>query len=108
MTDQGKYTQLWKKYLPVISILLKKTDAGVQRLQFYKHEFDKTGARSKTGYHFAVRVNEGKLIRKEVMRAPAMDLLMVLNENDMTSQVLKNKQLLITLTKDYELIIENA
>ena len=108
MTDQGKYIWLWKKYLPVISILLRKTEAGTQKLQFYKYEFDKTGARNKTGYSFSARIVQGKFSGKEAMKTSAADLLKVMNEDDTISSWLKDKELLISMSKSYELTIERA
>lgn len=107
MTDQGKYIWLWKKYLPAIFILLKKTETGTQKLQFYKYEFDKTGAKNKTGYSFSMHLAKGKPTGERPKPA-ASDLMTVLNENETIAQWLKDRDLQISMSKGYELTLEKV
>ena len=79
MRDAGVYTQLWKKYLPVIRLLLKKTADTDQKLQIYKHEFASTGAKNKLGYIFNLEIVNGKAVNKSAAIAVSFDLL---NAND--------------------------
>lgn len=106
MRDAGVYTQLWKKYLPVIRLLLKKTADSEQKLQIYKHEFVSTGAKNKLGYIFNLEIVNGKAINKSAALASSFDLLNVLNENELTSEWLKGKSVKISVNKACELSMQ--
>ena len=103
MRDAGVYTQLWKKYLPVIRLLLKKTADTDQKLQIYKHEFASTGAKNKLGYIFNLEIVNGKAVNKSAAIAVSFDLLNVLNENTLTNEWLKGKNVKISVNKACEL-----
>lgn len=103
MRDAGVYTQLWKKYLPVIRLLLKKTADTDQKLQIYKHEFASTGAKNKLGYIFNLEILNGKAINKSSAIAVSFDLLNVLNDNALTAEWLKGKSVKISVNKACEL-----
>lgn len=105
MRDAGVYTQLWKKYLPVIRLLLKKTSDSDQKLQIYKHEFVSTGAKNKLGYIFNLEIVNGKSINKSSAIAVSFDLLNVLNENPLTAEWLKGKSVKISVNKACELTL---
>lgn len=106
MRDAGVYTQLWKKYLPIIRILLKKTEDGDQKLQIYKHEFVATGAKNKLGYIFNLELVNGKAVNKSNSTAPASDLLNLMNENELIAQWLKEKSVKISVNKACELNLQ--
>jgi len=106
MTDKGVYVQLWKKYLPVIKLLLKKTDKGEQKLQLYKHEIEKTGARNKLGYVFNMELLNGKPVTKLEQKAAAHDLLSVMNENEEIVEWLKGRHVTITSSRSCEIIFQ--
>lgn len=108
MTDKGVYVQLWKKYLPVIRLLLKKTEKGEQKLQLYKHEFEKTGAKNKLGYIFSIELANGKPVTKIDQKAVAFDLLTVMNENEDVVQWLKEKRILISTNRACELVFQKV
>jgi len=103
MRDAGVYTQLWKKYLPVIRLLLKKTADTDQKLQIYKHEFASTGAKNKLGYIFNLEIVNGKAVNKSAAIAVSFDLLNVLNDNELTNEWLKGKSVKISVNKACEL-----
>lgn len=106
MRDQGVYVQLWRKYLPVIRLLLKKTATADQTLQLYKHEFEKTGAKNKLGYVFTLDVTNGKPVNQTGKTAVAFDLLSVLNENEETAKWMKEQTIRIKVGKNCELILQ--
>ncbi len=106
MRDAGVYTQLWKKYLPIIRILLKKTEDGDQKLQIYKHEFVSTGAKNKLGYIFNLELVNGKAVNKSNSTAPAFDLLNLMNDNELIAQWLKEKSVKISVNKACELNLQ--
>lgn len=106
MTDKGVYVQLWKKYLPVIRLLLKKTEKGEQKLQLYKHEFEKTGAKNKLGYVFTMELLNGKPVTKLEQKAVAHDLLSVMNENEDVAEWLKERHVIISSTRSGEITFQ--
>lgn len=101
MSDEGKYIVLWKKYMPVIKLLLKKT--GDQKLQLYRHEFEVTGAKNKTGYSFSIEIVNGKVINKISGVAIAKDLIQSMNETPGLNEWLKGQTLKISLGRNYEM-----
>ncbi|MBB1286174.1 hypothetical protein HRH25_17450 [Flavisolibacter sp. BT320] len=54
------YTQTWKKYLPVIRILLKKAIIEDQKLQLNMSDFQKAAILRKSGHTFTIGIREGK------------------------------------------------
>jgi hypothetical protein len=106
MRDAGMYTQLWKKYLPVIRLLLKKTVDGEQKLQIYKHEFESTGARNKLGYVFSLELVNGKPINKSAATAVASDLYGVLSSNEAVAEWLKDQKIKISVGRSCELVMQ--
>lgn len=106
MRDAGMYTQLWKKYLPVIRLLLKKTVDGEQKLQIYKHEFERTGARNKLGFVFTLELVNGKPINKSNTTAVASDLYGVLISNEAVAEWLKDQCVKISVGRSCELVMQ--
>lgn len=96
MKNQGIYIALWKKYLPVIRLLLKKTETAEQTLELYKHELKKPGVTS-TAYVFTLKIIDGKPVLKTDAKPAAYDLMTVLNENDLAREWLSNKRVMISL-----------
>ena len=106
MRDKGAYLQFWKKYLPVIRLLLKKTSSGEQKLQLYKHEFEKTGARNKLGYVFTLDVANGKAINGSTKTASASDLFDVMMENEAVAEWLRTQHVRISVNRACEMVMQ--
>ncbi len=105
MRDAGMYTQLWKKYLPVIRLLLKKTGDTNQKLQLYKHEFEATGARNKLGYIFTLEMVNGKPINKSNKTAVSNDLCILMSENEAIATWMKEQQIKISVNRACEMTL---
>lgn len=103
MRDAGMYTQLWKKYLPVIRLLLKKTTDGDQKLQLYKHEFEATGARNKLGYIFSLEMVNGKAVNKSNKTAVSHDLCLLISENEAIATWMKEQHIKISVNRACEM-----
>lgn len=104
MNDEGKYLQLWKKYMPVIRLLLKKS--GDQKLQLYRHEFETTGVRNKSGYSFNIEMVNGKVMNKISGTAVAKDLVQSMNENPDLNAWLKSQNIKISMGRSFELNLQ--
>ena len=103
MRDAGMYTQLWKKYLPVIRLLLKKTSDGDQKLQLYKHEFEATGARNKLGYIFSLEMMNGKPVNKSNKTAVSHDLCVLISENEAIASWMREQHIKISVNRACEM-----
>ena len=102
--DEGKYLQVWKKYMPVIRLLLKK--AGDQKLQLYRHEFETTGVKNKSGYSFNIDMVNGKVMNRISTVAIAKDLVQSMVETPAVNEYLKGVTVKISMGKSFELHLE--
>jgi hypothetical protein len=54
------YTLVWKKYLPIIRILIKRSVTADQSFALNTSDFEKIGPNRKTGYRFNIAFNRGR------------------------------------------------
>lgn len=106
MKDEGKYLQLWKKYIPVIRLLLKKTGKEDQTFQLYKHEFENTGVSAKAVHSFNLEMQNGKVVNNVRGMAVVSDLIQLLRENKDIYEWIQDKHLVISLGKGFDLNIK--
>ncbi len=102
------YNHIWKKYLPVIKILIKKCAGGQQVLALDRLDFDKAGAAKKTGNKFTIEFSEGKIANTISSSALAMALVTVMQEDEGIRQILNDDNYLIELNTKFQLIIKNT
>jgi hypothetical protein len=72
------YNAIWKKYLSVIRILLKRTANEEQSLQLNVSDFEKTGPQKKTGFNFTLKFSNGRVDDLAGMSTTAKELAGVL------------------------------
>lgn len=101
----GRYQQLWKKYVPVIKILLKKSLAEEQRLALSKREFEVAANKIKYNYQFTMEIEKGKVQNDIRDSAVAIDLMQLLNENGDVQRWLIDKNVKMNMSKGFELIL---
>lgn len=103
---QNMYTYTWKKYLPVIRILLKKAADSEQTVNLNRTDFEKTTKLRKPVVAFTVDVVKGRLnpLNKSV---PARDLIEILQEDETTRSLMRQNQYTISLNSDFTLSIKN-
>ncbi len=106
MKDEGKYLQLWKKYIPLIRLLLKKADKEDQTFQLYKHEFDATGVSAKIAHTFNLEMQNGKVMNNVRGMAVVSDLIQLLRENKDVHEWIQDKHLMISMGKGFDLTIK--
>jgi len=101
------YTYTWKKYLPVIRILLKRSAGTEQTVSLNRTDFEKTTKLRKPACSFSVEVRKGRLspLDKSV---PARDLVGILQEDDTARNLLQQHQYAISLNTDFLLSIKNT
>lgn len=102
--DEGKYLHVWKKYMPVIRLLLKK--AGDQKLQLYRYEFETTGVKLKSGYSFNIDMVNGRVMNRISSSAIAKDLVQAMIEMPAVNEWLKSQTVKISMGKSFELNLE--
>lgn len=102
------FTQTWKKYLPVIAILLKRSSASVQTLNMNHTDFERAAGGRKIKYSFSqLQLNKGR-INTAVKQAPlAKELAVLLQEDELTRKLLIDQYFEFSLSNDFLLTIRN-
>lgn len=100
------YVSLWKKYLPIIKLLLKKVDNGPQELKLSKYEFVAAGGRADENWRFNLELTNGKLSNNIKGSAVARNLEMVLTDSVDTRPLLLGKKVKINMDNDFVLKIQ--
>ena len=103
---QNIYTYTWKKYLPVIRILLKKATEKEQTINLNRTDFERSTKLRKPAVTFNVDVIKGRLnpINKSV---PARDLIETLQEDETTRTLMRQYHYTISLNAEFVLSIKN-
>jgi hypothetical protein len=101
------YTYTWKKYLPVIRLLLKKSATAEQSVSLNRTDFEKTTKLRKPACSFAVEIVKGRLSTFNNQSVPARDLLEILQEDEITKSLIRQHQYAISLNSDFMLSIKN-
>ncbi len=106
MKETEKYIPLWTKYLPALRILFKKALESKQQLQLYKHDFEISGDRDKSGYTFNLEIKNGRVVNNIIGTAVARDLYKVLKGDERIMSFLLQNDIKLSLIKSYMLTIE--
>ncbi len=97
----GKYIPLWKRFLPVIKIQLKKSLIKTETLQMNQTNFTATGDRESSGYTFNLEIEKGKVKNDISGTAVARDLYAVLNDDSALKEFFQDKHLKISMGKRF-------
>ena len=99
-------TNIWKKYLPVIKILLKRSSKqGEQLLAINQSDFERAGLARKSGNKFSLLFKKGK-VDNVIMPSPvAAELASGLLQNEETKVLLAEHDYRIALDTKYQLHI---
>jgi hypothetical protein len=102
------FTQTWKKYLPVIAILLKRSAIAEQTLGLNHTDFERAAGGRKIKFNFSqLQLNKGR-INTEVKHSPvAKELAVTLQEDDHIHDLLAGQFLEFSLNNDFLLTIKN-
>ena len=102
------FTQTWKKYLAVITILLKRSATGAQTLKMNHTDFERAAGGRKIKYSFTcLRLNKGRVDSSTKPSPLAVELGQVLMENDQTRPMVKSMYLEFSMNNDFQLVIKN-
>jgi hypothetical protein len=102
------FTQTWKKYIAVITILLKRSVTGEQTLKMNNTDFERAAGGRKIKYSFTcLRLNKGRVDSSTKPNTMATELAQVLMENDQTRPMIKASYLEFSMNNDFLLTIRN-
>jgi hypothetical protein len=102
------YNHIWKKYLPIIRILMKKSSSGTQVLDLNRVDFERAGTGRKAGYKFTIEFTDGKVGNVISGSTLAMHLASVILEDDLAKQIIIENNFEISLNTKFQLTIKNA
>ncbi|MFC5284344.1 hypothetical protein [Pedobacter alpinus] len=105
MIETNLYYPLWKKYLPVFAIQLKKAATEEQEINFTKSDFHRLGNRNKSDYGFSLELDNCKVKNNISGSAVARDLFDVLMNDEKVKGILQGKHIKFSLGKAYILKI---
>jgi hypothetical protein len=101
------YNHIWKKYLPIIKILMKKSNTEDQVLALNRVDFERAGTGRKAGYKFMIQFTDGK-VGNVISGSPlAMHLAQVVLEDDGAKQILTDNNYEVSLNTKFQLTIKN-
>jgi hypothetical protein len=103
------FRQTWKKYLPVITILLKRS-AGTDQLFNMNHtDFERAAGGRKIKFSFThFELNNGKLNNPAKQTPLAKDLAVILQEDVLINKMLINQQFEFSMNNEFQLLIKNT
>ena len=101
MLDKNKYIPLWKKYLSVVKILIKKSHIKPQIFQLNKIDFITAGDRKTSGYTFILEIKNARLNNSIDGSAVARELFKSLNEDKILREYLLDKQVKFQLDSNF-------
>src|SRR3569832_104545 len=100
------YTYTWKKYLPVIRILLKRSATAEQTITLNRTDFEKNSKLRKPNCSFSVEIAKGRIAGVNPP-VPARDLLVILQEDEALKDLLRQHRFAISLTNDFSFTIKD-
>lgn len=103
------FTQTWKKYLPVIVFLMKRSATGEQTLDMNFTDFERAAGGKKIKLAFStITLNNGRAGYDSKHPALVADLIMVLQESRPAELLMKYQQFNFSMNIDCQLTITNT
>ncbi len=102
------YNHIWKKYLPIIRILMKKSVAEEQVLDLNRIDFEKAGTGRKAGYRFKIEFTDGKVGNVISGSSLAVHLAQVILEDAAAQEILSNNNFEVSLNTKFQLTVKNV
>jgi hypothetical protein len=96
---EGKYLALWTKYLPAIRILLKKAVNEKQQITVSKMELQSIDNRKNVNFAFDLEISNGKVENSLAVHAIGKDLFNVLTGDALVRQFMRDKKIVIQMTR---------
>jgi hypothetical protein len=103
------FNQTWKKYLPVLLILLKRSVNGPQVLNMNHTDFERAAGGRKIKFSFtSLQLSNGRIITTPNMTVLARELAVQMQEDAQILALLKNQLFEFSMTNDFKLTIKNT
>lgn len=100
------YHHIWKKYLPIIKILMKKALTEDQNLSLNRIDFERAGSGRKAGYKFKIEFTDGKVGNVISGSQLASDLAQVFLEDESARQIITDNSFEVSLNTKFQLSIK--
>ena len=102
------FSQTWKKYLPVINILLKKSVNEEQVLNMNHSDFSRAAGGRKVNFSFSsIQLKNGR-IDNTVKHTPfAREFAVALQEHEEIRKILQHQHFFFSMNKETQLSIKN-
>jgi hypothetical protein len=101
------YNHIWKKYLPIVKILMKKAITEDQVLDLNRVDFERAGTGRKAGYKFSIELIDGKVGNVISGSELAQHLAQVILEDDAAKQIMADNNFEISLNTKFQLSIKH-
>jgi hypothetical protein len=101
------FTQTWNKYLPIIKILMKRSATGPQTLDMNQTDFQRAAGGRKVKFTFTVTLHKGRIQNITSPPPLARELSLILQEDDMTRQLVRQQDYEFSLNSGFQLTIKN-
>ena len=102
------FNQTWKKYLPVITILLKRSVIAEQSLKLDPADFERAAGGRKMKFSFTdLQLNNGRSHTTSKHTPMAKELALILQGDAAISQLLLKQDFEFSMTNDFRLLIKN-
>jgi hypothetical protein len=103
------FSQVWKKYLPVISILIKRSINEVQVLDMNHLDFERAAGGRKIKFNFSgLILNKGRIENGNTQTQLAKDLAMVLQEDAVMGKYIKDCRLEFSMNLAFKITIKQV
>lgn len=103
------FKQTWKKYLPIIIFLMKRSTRGEQTLDMDQIDFNRATGGKKIKLNFpTITVNNGRVIYDSKHPALVSDLILVLQESKPAEILMQYKQFNFSMNSNCQLMITNT
>lgn len=104
------FNQTWKKYLPVITILLKQSVTGEQILSLNHTDFERASGGRKMKWSIPVMsLTNGRIQNLNTKQTViATEMLAEMQADEQISKLLKMHKFEISMTNDFKLSIKNV
>ena len=100
------FSQTWKKYLPLLTLFLKKSATGPQTIQLNQTDFERALGGRKLKLSFSrMEINKGRMNNLLKNTALAKELADVLLDDPVTSKLLRARNMSFSFNGNSELTI---
>lgn len=102
------FSQVWKKYLPVILILMKRSVNGDQILSMNPSDFQRAAGGRKIKFSFAnMQLTNGRINNTVKHQPLAREFAVTLQEDEIIRKFLQHKHFEFSMSNSFQLTIKN-